>query len=59
MFATFLVAVALLATSAVCVAFKSFSEGCMPIDGQFFGEDRVGFYCMVEDSDLFDYKYST
>lgn len=35
----------------------SFSDTCQPMDGQFYGEDNVGFYCMTE-SRAFDYSYS-
>ncbi|KAH7022651.1 hypothetical protein EDB80DRAFT_15268 [Ilyonectria destructans] len=41
------------------LALQSFSQGCQPMDAQFYSEDAVGFYCFPEDSSLtFNYTYS-
>lgn len=39
---------------------QPFSEGCLVMDGQFYGQDKVGFYCLTQNEHLFyDYMYST
>ncbi|KAK7430795.1 hypothetical protein QQZ08_002584 [Neonectria magnoliae] len=41
------------------LAFQSFSQGCQPMDAQFYSEDMVGFYCFPEDESLvYSYTYS-
>jgi hypothetical protein len=37
---------------------KSFSESCLAVDGQFYGEDKVGFYCLTKKVEQFEYMYS-
>lgn len=37
---------------------KSFSKSCLAIDGQFYGEDKVGFYCLTKNVEQFEYMYS-
>ncbi|CAM1507151.1 Fc.00g067920.m01.CDS01 [Cosmosporella sp. VM-42] len=49
-----------LAVAPRALAIRSFSKGCQAMDGQFYGQDKVGFYCFTEDEELkYDYKYST
>lgn len=38
---------------------NSFAKGCRPMDGQFYGKDKVGFFCFTDNVDYYDYKYST
>ena len=55
-FFVFLLTLAVLPHS---LANRSFSKGCQPMDGQFYGKDKVGFYCFTEDERFkYDYKYS-
>lgn len=58
MIAVLIFIVASLGLSPACLAIESFSMGCEPMDGQFYGVDKVGFYCMVADRTHFNYKYS-
>lgn len=58
MFTALSLVVTFLTLSPTCNAVVSFVEGCEPMDGQFYGTDKVGFYCMVADGTWFDYKYS-
>ncbi|KAK0392309.1 hypothetical protein NLU13_1805 [Sarocladium strictum] len=48
----------LLALAMQGAGFKSFSKSCMAIDGQFYSEDKVGFYCFTKNVAQFEYMYS-
>lgn len=48
----------MLAFAVHAASIESFSNSCLAIDGQFFGEDKVGFYCLTTNIDQFEYKFS-
>ncbi|KAH8174045.1 CVNH domain-containing protein [Sarocladium implicatum] len=47
-----------LAATARAASTTSFSKSCQAVDGQFFGQDKVGFYCFTKNVEQYDYKFS-
>ncbi|KAL2212109.1 hypothetical protein CC79DRAFT_1364392 [Sarocladium strictum] len=47
-----------LAVAVQASSTSSFSKSCLAADGQFYGVDKVGFYCLTKNVDQFEYKYS-
>jgi hypothetical protein len=47
-----------LAAAVQASSTSSFSKSCLAADGQFYGVDKVGFYCLTKNVEQFEYKYS-